>query len=116
MKLSNIFEGYHMDLVSQSLGDRYWPKTMTYPDIAHDDEDATAPERRQEDAVADLVHLPSHLGIEETDEVSVVKDNETLKSGEWKDIRSFLRKNWHNLSGTYRIVQDGRVVHTIRIA
>lgn len=108
MKLSAILENHYMDQIKRSLGPGYWPKTMAYEPGEYDDTDDIDQESK--------IYMPSHTTIDELDIVELQKENETILEDQWANIKAYIEDHWSTMSGYYKIVQDGQVLHSFEIS
>lgn len=115
MKLQQILqEGKYMDQIKQSLGAEYWPKSMKYePD---DPEPQDTVQQSDQDRVENKIFMPSHTDIEETDIVRLTKNGKTVKHDQWSAIKDYIRNNWDQMRGTYKITQNRSVLHSFDIS
>lgn len=119
MKLKDIFETTHMELAKDSLGSDYWPKTMTFFDLQHMDQDPTQPPENpfgEIEGPDGLDKLKQYIEISNNDEISLKKDNTIIFTGEWEEMKDYLTQNWDDLYGHYSFTSGNRVIHRFKIS
>ena len=102
MKLSEVF-----NVTAKDLGIKYYQSSFDGGSAASDGKD---------DDFRAIVNIPSHVNIDPTTEVTLVKNNRTIHNASWEDMINWIRNNFDNMSGTYRILYQDQELHSFRIA
>lgn len=102
MKINEV-----INVTADQLGVKYYQSSFDGGQPSDDNSET-------EDKFSSIVNV-SHININPETIVQLVKNNKTIVEDTWQNVIDYLRMNFDELTGDYRIVHDRHELYSFRV-